>query len=161
MNHLIEKYKGIHPGFVIEHLLKKRLLRKRPFALSVNEYPQTLNAITKGKRSLNTALALKIEKQLDLEQGTLALLQTYFDIEQETKKLDHPTPNLNLLRTSLFWDTDMSKIDWNRQYKAVIKRIFERGNEAEQNEIRRFYGSKKIKTAVQSDTRKHYRTFHK
>ncbi|WP_066223737.1 helix-turn-helix transcriptional regulator [Formosa haliotis] len=161
MYQLIEKYKGIHPGFVIEHLLKKRLLRQRPFALSINEYPQTLNAITKGKRSLNTALALKIEKQLDLEQGTLALLQTYFDIDQENKKTNHPTPNRSVLRTSLFWDTDIKKIDWNKQYKAVIRRVFERGNASEQNEIRRFYGAKKIKIALQTDIRRPYRPSHK
>lgn len=36
------------------------------------------------------------------------------------------TPNLSLLRKSLFWDTDINKIDWKKQYKAVIQRVFER-----------------------------------
>jgi plasmid maintenance system antidote protein VapI len=60
MNLLIEKYKGIHPGIILERLLKKKAISQRPFALSIGEYPQTINAITKGKRRINIALALKI-----------------------------------------------------------------------------------------------------
>ena len=62
------KYKGIHPGIVLNRELKKRSIKQRPFAMAINEHPQTLNAITKGKRNLNTALALKIEKKLGLGQ---------------------------------------------------------------------------------------------
>jgi hypothetical protein len=107
-----------------------------------------LNAITKGKRKLNTALALKIEEKLGLEEGTLALLQTYFDINEEKSKLKQSSPNLSKLRKSLFWDTDINKIDWSKQYRAVIQRIFERGNESERNEVIRFYGQEKIKNAL-------------
>lgn len=68
------KYKGIHPGIVLKRELDKRAIKQRPFALSLQEHPQTLNAIIKGKRTLNTALALKIEEKLDLQEGTLAIL---------------------------------------------------------------------------------------
>ena len=155
MNTYLEKYKGIHPGIILERELKKRALQQRPFALSIGEHPQTINAITKGKRKLNTALALKIEEKLELEEGTLALLQTYFDIAEEKRKLHH-SPNLRLLRKSLFWDTDMASINWDRQFKAVIQRIFERGNEAEKKEIERFYGATKIRTALRNTERKPY-----
>lgn len=145
-----EKFKGIHPGFVLERELKKRSLRQRPFALSVAEHPQTFNAITKGRRSLSTALALRIEKALGLEEGTLALLQTYYDIRKEKEKHQGETPNMSVLRESLFWDTDISHMDWNRQYKAVIQRVFERGNELEKNEIIRFYGSTKVEMVMKT-----------
>lgn len=148
MKNYIEKYKGIHPGIILERELKKRALHQRPFALSIDEHPQTLNAITKGKRKLNTSLALKIEEKLDLEEGTLALLQTYFDIKEEKSKIKQTTPNLAILRKSLFWDTESNKIDWSKQYKAVIQRVFERGNEIEREEIIRFYGKEKIKKAL-------------
>ncbi|TNJ46091.1 helix-turn-helix domain-containing protein [Tamlana fucoidanivorans] len=156
MNILIEKYKGIHPGFVIERILKKRSIRQRPFALSINEHPQTLNAITKGRRSLNTALALKIEEVLELEEGSLALLQTYFDISRAKNKQQAATPNLSKLRASLFWDTDYSKIDWKKQYRAVINRVFDRGNENEKQEISRFYGKNTINAVLNSKLRKPY-----
>ncbi|MFK7002048.1 helix-turn-helix domain-containing protein [Flavobacterium oreochromis] len=148
MKTYFDKYRGIHPGFILEREFKKRSLQKRPFALSIGEHPQTLNAITKGKRKLNTALALKIEEKLGFEEGTLAVLQTYFDIYEEKNKLTQSTPDLSKIRKSLFWDTDITKINWKKQYRAVITRIFERGNEIEKKELMRFYGQEKIKTAM-------------
>lgn len=148
MKTYIEKYKGIHPGIILEREFKKRALHQRPFALSIGEHPQTLNAITKGKRKLNIALALKIEEKLGLDEGTFALLQTFFDINEEKSKIKQSTPSLSKLRKSLFWDTDSNKIDWSKQYRAVIQRIFERGNETERKEIIHFYGQEKIQEAL-------------
>jgi len=148
MNSFITKFKGIHPGIILERELKKRGISQRPFALSIGEHPQTLNTITKGKRSLNTALALKIEQKLDLEEGTLALLQTYFEIQEEKKKSKPVTPNVNNIRKSVFGDTNISQIDWDEQKNAVIRRIFERGNELEIAEIKQFYGAAIITEAI-------------
>lgn len=157
MSSLVDKYKGIHPGIVLERLLNKQGIPQRPFALSVGEYPQTINAITKGRRKLNTALALKIEDKLGLEEGTLALLQTYFDIAEERHKaLNKKSPDLSLLRSSLFWDTDFEKIDWEKQYKAVIQRVFERGNEQEKIEIKRFYGADEVSEVLSDKEREPY-----
>jgi len=152
-----EKYKGIHPGIVLDRELKKRSIKQRPFALSLGEHPQTFNAITKGKRGISTALALKIERQLGLEEGTLVILQAYYDIQKIKEKEIKSTPDLNILSKALFWDTDIQQIDWERQYKAVIQRVLERGNENDKNEIIRFYGAEKISQALQeSNVRKPY-----
>lgn len=150
-NHL-ERYKGIHPGIILEREFKKRGLHKRPFALSIGEHPQTLSVITKGKRKLNISLALKIEKKLGFEEGSLAILQTYFDINEERQKKETNKPNLEILRKSLFWDTDISKIEWDKQYSAVIRRVFERGNEIEKQELFRFYGPVKIEKTLSQVT---------
>ena len=136
--------KGIHPGFVLERELEKRQIRKGSFALQIQEYPQTLSTITKGKRDMNIGLALKIEHVLGIEEGFFMILQVYYDIEQEKKKQNSTQPNLSIIRTVLFWDTDMEKIDWQKQKKTIIKRIFERGNEMEKKEITRFYGNETI-----------------
>lgn len=133
---------------MLERELKKRMLGKGQFAISLGEFPQTLTAITKGKRRMNIPLAMKIENSLSLEEGYLMTLQVYYDIEQQKKKLNRnktdKKPDLNKIRKIIFWDTDMSKIDWQKQKKAVIQRIFERGNEIEREEIIRFYGSDTI-----------------
>ncbi|HRO75335.1 MAG TPA: plasmid maintenance system antidote protein [Crocinitomicaceae bacterium] len=154
MNTQLTKYKGIHPGIVLERELKKRSLKKRPFALAVTEHPQTFNAITKGKRGISIGLALKIEKELGFEEGSLALLQTYYDIQKEKEKQQQTTPNLSLIRKILFWDTDFSRLDWNKYYKAVIKRVFERGNETEKQEIIRFYGNTKVQAVLNTESTK-------
>lgn len=145
-----EKYKGIHPGIVLDRELKKRAIKQRPFALSIGEHPQTFNAIIKGKRSLPISLALKIEDKLNINEGDLVLLQTYFDINKEKEKLQKSTPNISLIRRILFWDTDFDKLDWIKNYRAIIKRIFERGNDDEKNEIIRFYGNEKITETLNS-----------
>ena len=144
-----EKYKGIHPGIVLDRELKKRSIKQRPFALSLEEHPQTFNAITKGKRGINTALALKIERELGLEEGTLVILQAFYEIQKIKEKEIKSTPDLYILNKALFWDTDIQHIDWKRQYRAVIQRVFERGNENDKNEIIRFYGAEKVKKALQ------------
>lgn len=144
MKRHINILKGIHPGFVLERELEKRNLRKGSFALQIQEYPQTLSTITKGRRDMNIGLALKIEHLLGIEEGFFMILQVYYDIEQEKKKQNSAQPNMSIIRSILFWDTKIEKIDWQKQKKAIIKRIFERGNEMEKKEITRFYGNETI-----------------
>ncbi len=151
MKDTISIIKGVHPGIILERELKLRKIGKSRFALSVNEFPQTLVAITKGKRNMNTSLALKIEHTLGLEEGYFMILQVYYNIEKEKKKKNTRHPDFSKLRRILFWDTAIEKIDWEKQKNAVIKRVFERGNAAEKKEIILFYGQE-IATA----TRKKY-----
>jgi len=159
MTSSFEKYKGIHPGIILERELKKRKIKKRPFALSLKEYPQIINEVSKGRRGLTPLLSIKIDRALDLEEGTMLVLQAYYEIKKE-KLLLNDKPDLKILRKALFWDTDIDRIDWKAQYESVIKRVFERGNKAEIAEIGKFYGLDKIKkalanTAVNSDKRLH------
>jgi antitoxin HigA-1 len=140
MENNIALIKGIHPGFVLERELQQRNLKKGQFALSLHEFPQTVVSITKGKRRMNTALALKIEKALGIEEGYFMILQVYYDIEQEKLKQDTAKPDLTKLRKGIFWDTNIETIKWEKHKKGVIQRVFERGNDVEKAEITRFYG---------------------
>lgn len=144
--------KGIHPGFILERELQHRHLRKGQFALSLHEYPQTLVSITKGKRKMNTSLAMKIEKALGLEEGYLMTLQVFYDIEEEKRKQDKDYhPDLTKLRPVLFWDTKIETLNWRKYKRAVIRRVFERGNEIEKEEITRFYGQESINQVLNSN----------
>lgn len=154
-----EKYKGIHPGVVLERELNKRGLKKRPFALALNEYPQTISAITKGKRSLTIEQGLKIDDSLGFPEGTMAMLQTWYDIKK-VKLTNQKTPNLTMLRTTLFWDTDIQTIDWQAQSVAVIQRIYERGNEKEKQEILRFYGTDKVDEVLNDKQQEPYKVYY-
>ena len=152
MQNAIEKYKGIHPGFILDRELKKRNIKKSPFAASLQEYPQIINEITKGRRGITPALSLKIDKALAFEEGTMLVLQAYYEIQKEKTKLDTEIkPNLTLFRKALFWDTDIKSVNWNKQYKALIKRVFERGNEIEKSEIIRYYGLHKVQEVISSN----------
>ncbi len=145
----IEILKGIHPGIVLERNIREKGLKKGQLALDCREYPQTLTAITKGSRDMNTALALKLEKALGLEEGYFMILQIFYDIKKQKQKLSQNEKNLPRLRKILFWDTRMESIDWQKQYKSVIRRVFERGNDFEKSEITRFYGSGRINEVLE------------
>lgn len=140
--------KGVHPGFILERELKKRKLGKGRFAISINEFPQTLVSITKGKRKMNASLSLRIGKALGIDEGYFMVLQAYHEIEQEKLRLDNRKPDLTKLSPALFWDTDINKIKWDKYKEAVIRRVFERGDEEEKREITRFYGSETINAVL-------------
>lgn len=145
MDGRIDILKGIHPGLVIERELKQRGLRQNTLAEMIGEHPQTLSAIIKGRRNMNVPLALKIETALEMEEGFLMTLQVYSDIKTEKRRQQDATgPDLSKLRRVLFWDTSVDKIDWQRQKRSVIRRVFERGNAREKVEIRRFYGKGEV-----------------
>jgi antitoxin HigA-1 len=154
MTRELEILKGIHPGLVLERKLKERGIKKGQLALTIREYPQTLTAITKGRRSMNIALALKLEATLDLEEGYFMILQVFYDIKQEKKSQHRDTPDLKQFRPALFWDTDIKKIDWDRQYKAIIQRTFERGSLSEKKELTRFYGASKIRRVLRNQQKR-------
>jgi len=152
MEKRLERFKGIHPGLILERELNKRMIKPSPFALSVDTHRQIFNAILKGKRGIPIPLSLKVDKALGLEEGTFALLQTFYDIQKaKENEMSKIQPDLSIVRKILFWDTDIHKIDWQKQYKAVIQRVFERGNDEEKREIKRFYGSEKIQEALGSN----------
>ena len=151
MNNELSIVKGIHPGLILERELKQRHLRKGPFAISLKEYPQTLVSITKGKRRMNTNLALKIENALEIEEGYFMTLQLHYDIAEIKRKQPRLHPDITKLRRILFWDTKMENIDWEKQKNAVIKRVFERGNEIEKKEIFRFYGRKNVNNILKTN----------
>lgn len=68
------KYKGIHPGAILERGLDKRNLAQRPFAQSLSEHLRIINAIMKGKRDQDPVLALKIRSALGLEERFVCIV---------------------------------------------------------------------------------------
>ena len=93
---------------------------------------------------MNTNLALKIENALEIEEGYFMTLQLYYDIKEIKRRQYRLHPDFTKLRRVMFWDTKMENIDWEKQKNAVIKRVFERGNEVEKKEIVRFYGRENV-----------------
>lgn len=141
-----EKYKGIHPGLILEHELKKRGISKRQFAASVEEHPQTFSAITKGKRKLTPALSFKIDKALEVAQGTMLFMQAYYEMAEYNRQTE---PNISSsiktkIRPGLFWDTDFQSIDWKSQANAIIRRVYDRGNDYEKQVVSEHYGHKLV-----------------
>ncbi|HBG42750.1 MAG TPA: plasmid maintenance system antidote protein [Porphyromonadaceae bacterium] len=140
MDSQVDILKGIHPGKLIERELKKKGLTRQVLSEQTDIPYKTMNAIIAGRRNLTVLQALKIEQALGYKEGFLAILQTYHNIRQykdnEFSRIYAEPPRI---RKSLFWDADFNKINWGKHQKAVIKRVLERGNKDEIEEIHRFY----------------------
>jgi antitoxin HigA-1 len=52
MSFHLEKYKGNHPGIILECLLAKKKICQRYFDLSTGEHTQTINASQKAEEVL-------------------------------------------------------------------------------------------------------------
>ena len=151
MNNRLEILKGIHPGKFLQREFSARKIKSGQFAESIGEYPQTLSAIVRGRRSMNTPLSLRIEQALGLEEGLLMTLQIYYDIAKEKRKemaINHP--DLSKFRSTIFWDTKIENIDFINHRSYVINRVLERGNEEEICEIVKFYGKDVIITSLRN-----------
>jgi len=144
----LSKIKGVFPGAVLSRELKKRGLESKQFALSMGEYPQTINAIRKGRRGINPSLSIKLGDKLGVDAEYFMVLQACYEVakkKQENLLKNQAKPNMAIINKILFWDTDIDKIDWQKHKSFVINRIFERGDEEQINEIITFYGEKSVK----------------
>ncbi len=69
--------------------------------------------------------------------------------------MDHPH-----LDSKIFWDTDMSELDWQKHANAIIVRVLERGSMSDWSEIKRYYGHEKIKEAAKNARNLSKKTLH-
>jgi hypothetical protein len=54
-------------------------------------------------------------------------------------------PDLKRYRKAVFWDTDIEKLEWEKNRQWIIRRVFEYGGEEEILETIRFYGKDVVK----------------
>jgi addiction module HigA family antidote len=146
----LTKFNGIHPGAVLKRELKKRGIKPIDLASEVGEHKQTISAILNERRGINANLSVKLAEYFQIDPSFYMQLQAAFEVQQILKRrqLINPTPNLSIIRKVLFWDTNFDKIDWISKKTAVIKRVFERGNDEEIQEITRFYGKETVEKTI-------------
>lgn len=154
----LNKIKGIHPGSLLRWELENRDLKGSQLADAIGEHKQTISAILNKRRDINPRLSLKLSKELKTDKDYFMLLQASYDVKMAEAELE-VKPNINKIRRVLFWDTDFDTIDWNKNKKAVIKRVLERGNSTEINEIISFYGRNTISKEIKQMNKSHLSSF--
>lgn len=141
----ISEIKGIHPGVILNRVLKEKKINKSPFALSINEYPQTLVALINGKRGITASLSLRLGEAMGIDESYFLLLQAAYEIEREKKKIGKPTfPDISrfsdLNHVVGIVNTDQLKINYLEENKKdIITRVFNSTDEREINNIIRYY----------------------
>lgn len=135
-------------GKILEVILKKKNLTQRELAALSDQYPQRIYEYIKGKRKFTIKASLALEKALEIDiKGFFFKIQTNHEIYKVVNEAElFIRPDLTKLSKGLFWDTRIEKINWIRNKKWVIKRVFEYGNDQEIEEIVRFYGMDTIKS---------------
>lgn len=145
----LEKIKGIHPGYILKRELKLRGLKVSKLAFTIDEHKQTISAIINRKRKITPNLSIKLSKVFDVTQDYFMLLQASYEVNTiATESNNKYKPNLNKFRQVLFWDTDINTIDWEKQRRAIIRRVLERGNDDEINELINFYGKQTVSAEI-------------
>ncbi|RXP52914.1 addiction module antidote protein, HigA family [Lutibacter sp. HS1-25] len=153
------KIKGLHPGVILKRELSRQDMKSSELADAINEHKQTISAILNQRRGINPSISIKLAKHFNVEEDYFMLLQASYDVKIAANNLPKKQPNLDKFRKIIFWDTTMDKIDWVKNKKAIIKRILERGNETEINEIISFYGKDAVSIEIKSIKKSYLSTF--
>lgn len=140
----LNKIKGIHPGALLKRELNIRVLKGSELADSIGEHRQTISAILNKKRDMNPKLSIKLGKEFKVAPDYFMLLQASYDVYKAKEKLRTSAPDIKKFRKVIFWDTDIEKLNWHKSRRAIIKRVLERGNQQEVEELIAFYGKKVI-----------------
>lgn len=74
-------FEPTHPGELIKDELESRQLTQVKLAESIGVNPSLLNEIIKGKRGVNTEMALLLEAALDLPADLLLNLQSDYNMQ--------------------------------------------------------------------------------
>jgi len=131
----LHKIKGLHSGDSLRWELNNQKLKSSELAKKKGEHKQTISAIFNKRRSINPNLSIKLSKAFNTDKDYFMLLQASHDVKRIAESEIKATPIIKNIRRVIFWDTDFDKIDWYKNKKAIIKRVLERGNAEEINEI--------------------------
>lgn len=157
----LAKIKGVHPGAILRRELNIRSVKASELASTIDEHKQTISAILNKRRDINPMLSIKLSRYFNVDDDYFMLLQASYDVKKVSNSEKKNSPNLNNIRNVIFWDTSIDKVDWDKNRKAIIKRILERGNAIEINEIISFYGRETIINIIKSINKSHLPSFEK
>lgn len=158
----LDKIRGIHPGYILNRELKSRGIKSSELASNIDEHKQTISAILHKKRKITPSLSIKLSKKFNVAQDYFMLLQASYEVNTLAAKIStRHKPKLDKFRPALFWDTDINQIDWEKQKRAIIKRILERGNSQEITELIKFYGKQEISAEVKTIGNSRFPSFKK
>jgi plasmid maintenance system antidote protein VapI len=142
----------IPAGAILNRILQKENISQQEISVKSSVLPQLINDLITGKKRFTPEISIRLEQALGIsEVGYFYKIQANHEIYLYTMELvKKDAPNLAKLKKALFWDTDINQINWRKNAKWVVQRVFEYGNDTEIQEIIRFYGKIKVKEILDS-----------
>ncbi|MCD8042458.1 MAG: helix-turn-helix domain-containing protein [Tannerellaceae bacterium] len=142
---------NIPAGDILKRILSKENISQRQLALSLNVPPQRINEFILGKAKVTPELSLEIENYLGINQpGFFYKIQANYEIYSILQKQKKKSPLDEFFSPSLFWDIRMEDLDWDKNSRWIIKRVFEYGNEKEIEKTIDFYGKNFVLNTLNS-----------
>lgn len=74
-NDRITGFRAVHPGEILSEELKERGIKQKELAERIGIQASHLNEIIKGKRSFTVAIAMALEKELDIPYDSWMRMQ--------------------------------------------------------------------------------------
>lgn len=141
MEHLrFLKYPSLDVGSVIKYFMTKKGLTGRSLAERCGLPPQRISDFMNNNRRISVEVSLALEKAFDIaDNGYFYIIQSNHDVYEATRQ-SRKVPDLKRISRHVFWDSDISKINWQASRRRIIQRVFEYGDEQTIKEIIRFYG---------------------
>lgn len=143
-------YHNIPLSGTLTRILDKEHVTQSELAARSGISRQRLNDYITGRKRLYKTTSLRLEKALKIGiPGFFTTVQKNHDtFMAKAATADINKPDLNKFRPAVFWDTRFDAIDWNRNRRWIIQRVFEYGNSEEIAETIRFYGEDGIRKTL-------------
>lgn len=77
---------ALMPGKVLREELDARQIKQSAFAMKIGVYTSHFSDVLKGKRRLNAALALKLERELEISADFWVALPADYELSKEREK---------------------------------------------------------------------------
>lgn len=152
------QFHNLPSGAVLGHVLKHEHLTQHELANRTGILPQRINDYIVGRRRISADASLKIERALSIGiEGFFYTLQSNHDIYKalQDSSVNRNMPDLKKIKKVIFWDTEIERMDWDKNKRSIIQRVFEYGDDESIDEIIRFYGKECIRKYLHeiTDTR--------
>lgn len=139
------QYPSLDVGSVIKYIMTQTGTTGRQIAEQCGLPPQRVSDYVNNHRRITTNVSLALENVFKIDKpGYFYLIQANHDIYLASRN-EQVTPDLTKISRHVFWDSDLSKINWQSARRRIIQRAFEYGDEQTLHEIIRFYGKSTVK----------------
>lgn len=134
-------YKGIPIGLIIKKDLSRKKVSQKVLADSIGMSYYCLNRSLNNKRLIKEDEARLIDEYFKYEDRFTLNMQSYLYNKNQSKEhgsLKNITPSV---RSCVFWDIDVSSLDWVKYRDFIINRVLEYGNSEEYRSVMEYYNN--------------------
>ena len=113
---------AFHPGELLFDEIEYRGISQKELAAKMNISPTIMNEIIHGKRNLTAALAIKLEKALDIDAIMWMRLQVKYDIDSLKIKERDKMKNIPKMHSQAIPYQDNNTISLTREPKVKFRK---------------------------------------